>query len=567
METARRRSSLRVKTLSLVAATTVALAAVLYLPLRALLLESFLRLERELALSDLERATNAIDDDVAQLASTCRDYAVWDDTYAFLGGEAPDYAALNFVDETFAHNRLELVALVDAEGSVQFAKGYDLERERARRDVSMAWLSRVCPSSPCDERSGPIDTADGPLLVAMHPVLTSSGDGPTRGTLIMGRMLDRAEVARLASAIDLDLSVSRARSGSSEPRVVPLGDARIAASTVVPDAIGAPYLRVRVEMPRDVYARGLLGMRSVLLAVGVAGLVLGLAILLLIDRVVLRRLGRLSDDVARVSASADPSLRVGAGGDDELTDLAVRINGMLGELASARELIRDALGRYDSEDVARAVLSRPEGAELGGEIREVTILFSDIRRYSTIVEHLAPATVVELLNEHFGAMGEVIESEGGCVIELLGDAILAVFGAPADLPDHAERAVRCAIAMQRRSAELDAAWIASGKARLWQERGIERLSARIGLHSGRVVAGNLGSKTRMKYAVIGDVVNTAARVETLNDELGTDVLLTAEVFAELGPALRARTDDRGEHGVKGRDRAVHVYTVGEAPRA
>src|SRR5690606_13528566 len=114
-------------------------------------------------------------------------------------------------------------------------------------------------------------------------------------------------------------------------------------------------------------------------------------------------------------------------GEDELTRLALDINGMLGELAQARQVIRSAFGRYVSEEVAEAILTHPDGARLGGETREVTILFSDIRRYSTITERLAPTEVVALLNEYFGAMSEEIEREGGCVIELLGDGILAVF--------------------------------------------------------------------------------------------------------------------------------------------
>src|SRR6185295_10997005 len=101
-------------------------------------------------------------------------------------------------------------------------------------------------------------------------------------------------------------------------------------------------------------------------------------------------------------------------------------------------------GRYMSEEIAQAVLENPEGTKLGGEEREVTILFSDLRGYSTISEALAPERVVSLLNEYFGAMSEIINREGGCVIEFLGDAILAVFGAPGSLPDHAERAVRTA---------------------------------------------------------------------------------------------------------------------------
>ena len=222
-------------------------------------------------------------------------------------------------------------------------------------------------------------------------------------------------------------------------------------------------------------------------------------------------------------------------------------------------VLRQAFGRYVSEDVARAVLARPGGTKLGGETRDV--LFSDVRDYSTISEKLPPAEVVDLLNEYFGAMSEVIDRQGGCVIEFLGDAILAVFGAPGELPDHAERAVRAALQMQRRGAELNLAWERNGKASLWKERGIPALASRIGVHTGRVVAGNLGSKTRMKYAVIGDTVNAASRVEHLNNTLGTDLLFTEEVRIRLPPELVALARDAGEHPVKGRGQPVHVFTM------
>ena len=556
-----RRASLRRKTLLLVGATTLGLVAALYVPLRALLLGSFRELEDDEAAQNLDRAANAIDTQRAQVEATCRDYAVWDDTFAFLGGEDPEYPRTNFPRETYDHNRLAMIVLLDTSGAVRFGGAYDRERraEVAVPDLAPA-LERLCPRGRCAARSGLIETPFGPMLIAAHPVLPSDGSGTARGAMIMGRELDDAQIAELGEATDLALSI--VRSDDARPMLTEvLDEERLAVHAPLADVTGAPYLRLRVEMARDVYARGVLGTRVLAVAVAIAGLVFGVLILLLLDRVVLRRVGRLSQDVERVSSSADPSQRVAVQGEDELAGLATSINGMLGELAAAREVIRSAFGRYVSEDVARAILAQPEGPVLGGQVREVTILFSDIRGYSTISERMAPADVVDLLNEYFGAMSAVIESEGGVVIEFLGDAILAVFGAPGDLDEHAERAVRAALAIERRGEELNRAWDASGRSGLWRDHGIEALRSRIGIHTGRVVAGNLGSRTRMKYAVIGDAVNTAARVEGLNDVVGTSVLLTAQVREQLSDALAERTQDRGEHAVKGRERPVHVFTI------
>lgn len=225
-----------------------------------------------------------------------------------------------------------------------------------------------------------------------------------------------------------------------------------------------------------------------------------------------------------------------------------------------RELIRATFGRYMSEDVARALLASPDALKPGGEEREVTILFSDLRGYSTISEHLSPTEVVNLLNDYLGAMNVEIDRNQGCVIEFLGDAILAVFGAPVAISGHPERAVRCALAMREALARLNADWERRGLAKAWRERGLEALAQRIGIHTGTVVAGNLGSDHRMKYAVIGDAVNVAARLEALNKVLDTEILVSDAVFAELPDDLAARARDQGRHKVKGRDQEVQIWS-------
>jgi len=530
MQAGRRGSSLRVKTLVIIASTALALVAALALPVRTIFLGSFLRLEEEAAARDLGRAVTALRDDVAQLHATTRDYAAWDDTYAFLGGDPgkADYATLNFVDETFAQNRLSLVLLASPQGKVVFAKALDLASRTARPPPAADVFFRapgdgLLPREP-EGRQGVIETPDGPMMVAAYPVLTSTRSGPPRGVLIMGRALDAAEVDRLARALRLAISITPVAAARASPELAraaselsaqrpaltrALDEDRLGAYALVQDVAAAPLLILRVELPRDIYRRGLVGFRYLLGTMALAGLVFGLAIFALLERFVLRQ----------------------------------------------------AFGRYVSEDVARSILDLPDGAKLGGETREVTILFSDVRDYSTISEKLHPSEVVDLLNEYFGAMSDVIDRQGGCVIEFLGDAILAVFGAPGELPDHAERAVRAALQMQRRGAELNRAWEGNGKASLWKERGIPALASRIGVHTGRVVAGNLGSKTRMKYAVIGDAVNAASRVEHLNNTLGTDLLFTEEVRIRLPPDLVALARDAGEHPVKGRGQPVHVFTL------
>lgn len=227
-----------------------------------------------------------------------------------------------------------------------------------------------------------------------------------------------------------------------------------------------------------------------------------------------------------------------------------------------RQHIRATFGRYVSEEVAQALLADRDSAALGGEERHVTVLFSDLRGYSTISEHLEPTEVMDLLNRYFGAMHEVLERHGGVVIELLGDAILAVFGAPLDLDDHAAHAVRCALEMRERLAQLNVEWEHDGQAQCWQAVGLDALGHRIGIHTGNVVAGNLGSEERTKYAVIGKTVNLAARLEQLNKEVdGEGILLSSDTVAELPDALRERCVRRGERAVKGHEAPVELYSI------
>jgi adenylate cyclase len=188
------------------------------------------------------------------------------------------------------------------------------------------------------------------------------------------------------------------------------------------------------------------------------------------------------------------------------------------------------------------------------------VLFSDLRGYSTISERLGPTDVVRLMNLYLGAMQEVLDEHQGVVIELLGDAILAVFNAPNKLPQHAEHAVRCAIAMRDRLHALNREWDENGVSQMWKRDGAGDLGARIGIHTGTVVAGNLGSTTRIKYAVIGDAVNVAARAEALNKTLHSEILATADTIAQLPESLVQSARDQGEHQVKGRSQHVRVFS-------
>ena len=220
----------------------------------------------------------------------------------------------------------------------------------------------------------------------------------------------------------------------------------------------------------------------------------------------------------------------------------------LGSDALDRRRFRDSFARYLSRDVMAKVLS--DAPSLRGEHREVSILFSDLRGFTTLSERMQPEQIAAHLNEYFEAMTAAIFAHRGMINDFVGDAVMAVFGAPVDDADHAWNAVQSALAMNRALAALN---------ERWQAAGLPSLRMGIGIHTGPVFAGNVGGRERIKYTVIGDPVNVASRVEGLNKELGTTVLITEETLAAIGDRVRVR--DCGPIAVKGRVEKVRVFEV------
>jgi len=197
------------------------------------------------------------------------------------------------------------------------------------------------------------------------------------------------------------------------------------------------------------------------------------------------------------------------------------------ELARAHELVRRAFGRYVSEEVAASILQSPEGLEMGGEEREVTILMSDLRGFTALAARLSPREVIEFLNLYLEAMVDVISRYEGTIDEIIGDAILVIFGAPVVCDNHAGKAVACGLAMQLAMAEVNQRLLSKGAAEL--EMGI-------GIHTGRVIVGNIGSLRRTKYAAVGSNVNLAGRIESFTT--GGQLLISEHTRERIKSPLR-----------------------------
>jgi adenylate cyclase len=232
---------------------------------------------------------------------------------------------------------------------------------------------------------------------------------------------------------------------------------------------------------------------------------------------------------------------------DELGFIARSFNEMVDGLEE-RELIRDTFGRFVSHEVAEAVLTGR--VPLQGERRDVSILFQDIRGFTSLSERLDPTVLLRLLNQFFTEVVAAVEAEGGVVKQFLGDGVMALFGAPQPYPDHPERAVRAALGIVDRLTGLN---------ETLREQGIGPLEIGVGIHTGAVVAGLIGPDNRIEYGVVGDAVNLASRVESLTREMDATILVSRDIAAQLGAGFKlGRT---ASMPVKGKSQPVEVVEV------
>ncbi len=219
-------------------------------------------------------------------------------------------------------------------------------------------------------------------------------------------------------------------------------------------------------------------------------------------------------------------------------------------LSEGREKRRYRLtfSRYVSKQVVEELLRDTGEVKLKGEQREITVMFCDIRGFTTLSETKSPEEVVALLDEFLSAMVEIVFTHGGTLDKFLGDGMMVFYGAPGSVPDHADRAVRTGMAMIRRLEALN---------REWSARGWKPLRLGIGINTGPAVVGSIGSKERMEYTAIGDTVNTASRVQALNKELGTFMLVTKATVDRL--QVKLPMVSHGSRLIRGRQQEVEVF--------
>jgi len=261
------------------------------------------------------------------------------------------------------------------------------------------------------------------------------------------------------------------------------------------------------------------------------------------------RLGSLQDAIAQVD-DGDYSVRVPQLAGDEFDDIAYGFNAMVAGLHE-REVLQGALGRYIDESVVLRMLS--EGETLPGREVEVTVLFLDIRDFTSIADRASASEVVKYLSEFFALVVPIVRAHHGHANKLLGDGLLAVFGAPTPLERHADHALAAAVEI--------------GQSVARSYKGALRVG--IGLHTGEVVAGTIGGGGKLDFTLIGDTVNVAARVQELTKVTGDALLITDATRRQLSDRTYA-ISARGTHQLRGRAYETRLYAVGPArtpPRA
>jgi class 3 adenylate cyclase len=365
-----------------------------------------------------------------------------------------------------------------------------------------------------------------------------------------GRVIAHPDAAKVREDISSYPAVREAASGRTGWLIAPnaAGEQRLFAYRPVPSpytGAGKPWVLLSEERAADALA-GIHGLWDDF-AIGL-GVMIALCLAVATQAAIwLRRpLGSVLD-VVRAVQGGDLTQRVAVHGRDELGRLGTALNEMVVGLQE-RERVKEVFGRYVTTQVTGELLKGE--INLGGHRRRVTMLFSDIRNFTTMSEQLSPEDVVGFLNDYFTEMVEAVFEHQGILDKFIGDGIMAVFGGLDDAPEHPHRAVRAALRMKALLAKINGERAILGQ---------PPIAIGIGIHTDEVVVGNIGSRKRLEYTAIGDGVNTCSRVESMNKEFGTTILITESTHAEVADEFQCRA--MPEAPLKGKTKIPRLFEV------
>ncbi|MEL7669027.1 CHASE4 domain-containing protein [Methanobacterium sp.] len=349
---------LREKTLVLLGITITCSIIVMYLASNVVLMGGFQTLEEQNTLQNIQLATNVLSGEISDLNKTINDWAVWDDTYIFIQNHNSRYIQSNLLNSTFTDLKLNLVIYVDNSGNIVYGKEFDLQKkeEKPVSESIKKYISKdnILLSSQ-DGVKGIIMLPEGPMIIDSHPILTSNGDGPSRGTLIFGRYLNDVEIQHLSGEIQssltlvsyndsnmpADFQTARDSMSQSSPFFIkPINDSYIAGYALINDINGKPAFILKTERPRGFYKEYQNTISYFIASLLVICCLLAVITLIYLDRSILSKLSRFSKDISIIGKKGDLSTRILADGEDELSSLAESINGMLSRIETSQDQLK-----------------------------------------------------------------------------------------------------------------------------------------------------------------------------------------------------------------------------------
>ena len=500
---------------------------------------------------------------------------------------ARDGVGLNTLVRPLAVNtHAPLVQVLDASGVRLYGLRL-IPGENAQADATdfAAWspVRRVLAGESDalgDKFSGVLDGPDGPVLYVAGPLVLNN---KRMGVVLVGYPLN-ALLPRMIADSTAQVTLYRPDGQaalSTFPKALQLSaltlSSAVLAAVNLPgpqllqnrlwtldanqynEAVGPLLVRgqpsgwaIAVALPRSLITSGA-SVSPIQLAVAFALAVLAvIALGVLVAKIIAIPLFELVDASTRV-ADGDLDAEVREQAQDELGLLSRQFNYMVSQLRQ-REIMRDLFGRMVSEEVREALLHGHQ-LQLGGELKVVSVLFTDIRQFTTFSENHSPKEVVGMLNSYFSIVNTAVHEAGGMIDKFGGDSAMAIFGAPVSLEpgETADRALRAALSIRLRITESNARRI---------QAGLKPINIGIGISTGEVITGNVGAEDRFEYTVIGDTVNVASRIQSLASETtDSNIFITGGTYEAFAERERLLVVDQGEVALKGRTELIHVYNV------
>ena len=351
--------TIRRKTISIICLTFIVLIGLLYTISRKVLLDSYAQLAERSVKQNIKRFQNVLSEDISSLSTNAYDWSAWDDTYAFIEDVNEEYLQSNLTNDTVDNDglRLNLMLFTNVSREIVYIKRYNLDENHEVPIPPQMIEDLIAPEiiNPVFENkfvNGIVLLPEGPLLIAITPIVNSAREGPVRGALMMGRFLDRNELNRFAEITDLSLAMysfdleemapdftAIKDSFTQEDQIIiqPIDDQTIAGYFILKDIHGKPALILRADMPNEIYMQGKTSIAYFFLFVLVTGLVMGVVILLLLEKAILNRILGFSNCVKKIGDSKSLSSRINIIGADEFSQLGITINNMMAQLENSEK--------------------------------------------------------------------------------------------------------------------------------------------------------------------------------------------------------------------------------------